>query len=92
MLFGQLLSELYEANVLAFIGELRSLIESECSFKILAVMTKSGVEGVKIPYSKIRSIVDKIVIRNELENSLETFMEKLKQQHPTVMASHEASH
>lgn len=84
LMFGQLLCEIYEPNVLVFIGELRALIETDCNIKILNLMDRGGLEASRIPYSKIRSIVDKVVVRNSIENSVEIFMEKLREKYPTV--------
>ena len=73
------------ANVGLFIGELRNIIEDDCGFKILAQLEKKGsLEGVRIPYSKVRSVVGKFVARNAVENGTEAFMESLKNQYPTV--------
>lgn len=84
LLFGRLLCEIYEPNVLVFIGELRALIEADCNMKILTLMDRGGLDGARISYNRIRAIVDKVVVRNSMENSVEIFMEKLKQKYPTV--------
>ena len=80
-----MISELLTSNVGLFIGELRNIIEDDCGFKILGQLEKkSNLEGVRIPYSKVRSIVGKFVARTAVESGTEAFMESLKNQYPTV--------
>ena len=93
MLFGQLLAEMYEANVCVFIGELRNIIESDCRMNILSQLDKhNNVNSIRIPYTKIKSVIGKFVLRNTVDNSVELFMDQLKTRYPTVLPVHAASH
>ena len=92
LLFGQLLAELYSGSVSIFLVETRGIIEEECGFKILSLLErKNGVEGVKIPYAKIRSIAGKFLVRGGVEAGVETFMEYLREKYPSVGLSNPSS-
>lgn len=85
MLFGQLLAEMYEANVSVFIGELRNIIEGDCRISILSQLEKhQNVNGIRIPYAKIKSVIGKFVLRKSVDNSVELIMDQLKTRYPTV--------
>lgn len=85
LLFGQLLAEMYEANVIVFIGELRNIIETDCRMSILSHLDKAqNANAIRIPYAKIKSVISKFVLRNSVDNSVELLMEQLKTRYPTV--------
>ena len=93
LLFGQLLAEMYEANVIVFIGELRNIVETDCRMTILSQLDKSqNVNAIRIPYAKIKSVISKFVLRNSVDNSVELLMEQLKTRYPTVKRELPASH
>lgn len=86
LLFGQLLAELYESNVLVFIGELRRIIEADCRVSILGQLEKKAeANAIRVAYSKIKSVLGKFVLRSSQENSVELLLAQLQARFPTVV-------
>jgi hypothetical protein len=88
LLFGQLCAELYTPAVPLFIGDLRTIIEDECGFRILShIEKKGGVDFVKIPYTKIKNIIGRFVQNRGVDNGVEAFSAQLREKFPTVNIS-----
>lgn len=86
LLFGQMMAEMMEGNVGVFIGELRGIVEDECGFKILQQLEKrGGLDGVRIPYSKIKGIISKFITQSGVESGVEVFMTQIKERFPNVI-------
>lgn len=79
------MAELYTPAVPLFIGDLRTIIEDECGFRILShIEKKGGVDFVKIPYTKIKSIIGRFVHNRGIDNGVEAFSAQLREKFPTV--------
>ena len=85
LLFGQLMAEVFSSNVPVFIGELRTVLEDECGFKLISMLEKkAGLDGVRLPYAKLRGIISKFVTKGGMDTGTESFMDQLRNAYPTL--------
>lgn len=85
LMFGKMLSEIYAIQAVLFGASIRAIIEEECNWKLayLAVK-KNGLDNVRIPFTKLRTIAHRFVVKGGLDQSSDLFIQNLLERYPNV--------